>query len=329
MQENAHAPNMAAGSVDHGGRTEMVMATNLALGGKRAGKVRDVYDLPAPAGECPRILVVATDRISAFDVVLPSAIARKGQLLTQISLRWFERIRQWKIISDHLIATDPELVPGISASDRAMLRGRCMICRRVNIVPIECVVRGWLTGSGYAEYKKNGGVCGVALPAGLKQWDRLPAPIFTPSSKAQTGHDENISFQQACAAVGEGVMQRLRETSVAIYKEASELCAQRGLILADTKFEFGFALDGQGNATNELVLADEVLTPDSSRYWIAATVGTGKEPQSLDKQFVRNWLLAQEAAGLWNRCPPGPELPPDVIAKTIERYEQAAAMLSQ
>ena len=256
-----------------------------------------------------------------------AALAEKGKLLTEISLRWFERIREWKIVSDHLISTDADLVPGISTDQRDMLLGRCMICRKVKIVPIECVARGWLAGSGYTEYKKNGAVCGVALPAGLHQWGKLPEPIFTPASKVHEGHDENISFEQAAAAVGESVMQRLRVASIAIYKAASEHCAQRGLILADTKFEFGFALDMHGNVTDELVLADEVLTPDSSRYWIASTVGAGAEPQSLDKQFVRNWLLAQEAAGLWNRCPPGPVLPDDVIAKTIERYQQAADML--
>ena len=306
---------------------ESVTSTTLTLPGKRAGKVRDVYDLSAPAGACPRILVVATDRISAFDVVLPSAIAQKGKLLTEISVRWFERIREWKIIADHLISTDPTLVADISTQERDMLRGRCMICRKVKIVPIECVVRGWLAGSAHTEYKKNGRVCGVALPAGLQQWDKLPEPVFTPASKVDSGHVENISFEQAAASVGESIMLRLREASLAIYKAASEHCAQRGLILADTKFEFGFALDAHGNATDELVLADEVLTPDSSRYWIASTVGAGGEPQSLDKQFVRNWLLAQESAGLWNRCPPGPVLPDDVIAKTIERYQQAAAML--
>ncbi|MSR33778.1 MAG: phosphoribosylaminoimidazolesuccinocarboxamide synthase [Phycisphaerales bacterium] len=304
-----------------------VTSTNLALAGKRVGKVRDLYEITAPLGECPRILVVATDRISAFDVVLPSAIPNKGALLTEISMQWFRLIRQWGIISDHVISTDPQMVAGISNQERDMLRGRCMICRKVRIVPIECVVRGWLAGSGYKEYKNNGSVCGVVLPAGLQQWGKLPEPIFTPASKATSGHDENISFEQAAASVGESIMRRLRVASIAIYKMASEHCAQRGLILADTKFEFGFALDAHGNATDELVLADEVLTPDSSRYWIASTVGAGSEPQSLDKQFVRNWLLAQEAAGLWNRCPPGPVLPADVIAKTIERYQQAAAML--
>ena len=327
MQENSHAPRAALSPSPSGGQCKSVTATNLPLAGKRAGKVRDVYDIEAPTGACPRILVVATDRISAFDVVLPSAIANKGKLLTEISLRWFERIREWKIVSDHLISTDADLVPGISTDQRDMLRGRCMICRKVKIVPIECVVRGWLAGSGYTEYKKNGAVCGVVLPAGLHQWGKLTEPIFTPASKAHEGHDENISFEQAAAAVGESVMQRLRVASIAIYKAASEHCAQRGLILADTKFEFGFALDMHGNVTDELVLADEVLTPDSSRYWIASTVGAGAEPQSLDKQFVRNWLLAQEAAGLWNRCPPGPVLPDDVIAKTIQRYQQAADML--
>ena len=306
---------------------ESVTSTHLALAGKRVGKVRDIYEITAPLGECPRILVVATDRISAFDVVLPSAIAGKGKLLTEISMQWFRLIRQWGIISDHVISTDPHIVAGISTQERDMLRGRCMICRKVKIVPIECVVRGWLAGSAYTEYKKNGRVCGVSLPAGLQQWDKLPEPIFTPASKVDSGHDENISFEQAAASVGESIMQRLRQASLAIYKAASEHCAQRGLILADTKFEFGFALDAHGNATDELVLADEVLTPDSSRYWIASTVGAGGEPQSLDKQFVRNWLLAQESAGLWNRCPPGPVLPDDVIAKTIERYQQAASML--
>ena len=328
MEAKSHAQHIdTSAQTDMPLTNESVTSTHLALAGKRVGKVRDIYEITAPLGECPRILVVATDRISAFDVVLPSAIAGKGKLLTEISMQWFRLIRQWGIISDHVISTDPHIVAGISTQERDMLRGRCMICRKVKIVPIECVVRGWLAGSAHTEYKKNGRVCGVALPAGLQQWDKLPEPIFTPASKVDSGHDENISFEQAAASVGESIMQRLRQASLAIYKAASEHCAQRGLILADTKFEFGFALDAHGNATDELVLADEVLTPDSSRYWIASTVGAGGEPQSLDKQFVRNWLLAQESAGLWNRCPPGPVLPDDVIAKTIERYQQAAAIL--
>lgn len=306
---------------------QSVTQTHLPLSGKRVGKVRDLYELSNVAGESPRIIVIATDRISAFDVVLPSVIANKGKLLTQISMQWFERIRQWNIVRDHVISTNPSIILGLTQAERDMLQGRCMICRRVKIVPIECVVRGWLAGSGFTEYKKSGQVCGVVLPAGLKQWSQLPEPIFTPASKADSGHDENLSFEQAAALVGESVMEKLRAASLAIYKSASEFCALRGLILADTKFEFGFALDQNGDPTDELILADEVLTPDSSRYWIASTMDGTREPESLDKQFVRNWLLAQEAAGLWNRCPPGPVLPVDVIAKTIQRYQQAAAML--
>jgi phosphoribosylaminoimidazole-succinocarboxamide synthase len=304
-----------------------VRETRLPLHGRRAGKVRDLYDLPAPAGAAPRVLVVATDRLSAFDVVLPTAIPGKGRLLTEISLQWFRRIRQWNIVPDHVLSGDAAQVPGLDAADREMLRGRCMICRKVAIVPIECVVRGWLAGSGLAEYRQHGTVCGVKLPAGLRAWQRLPEPIFTPASKASSGHDENISFEQAAAAVGAGVMERLRRASLAIYTAAAEVCAARGLILADTKFEFGFALDAHGRATDELLLADEALTPDSSRYWIASTAEGVGEPQSLDKQFVRNWLLAEEAAGRWNRTPPGPALPAEVVDATIARYQQAARLL--
>jgi len=328
MESESSACENQVNSIEtHNRATQGVATTHLSLAGKRVGKVRDVYELPAVAGESPRIIVIATDRISAFDVVLPTVIANKGKLLTQISIKWFERIREWKIIRDHVISTDPAIIPSLTQAERDMLQGRCMICRRVKIVPIECVVRGWLAGSGFVEYKKFGRICGVALPAGLKQWSQLPEPIFTPASKADSGHDENLSFEQAAAVVGESVMEKLRAASLAIYKSASEFCALRGLILADTKFEFGFALDQNGDPTDELILADEVLTPDSSRYWIASTMDGTREPESLDKQFVRNWLLAQETAGLWNRCPPGPVLPVDVIAKTIQRYEQAAAML--
>ncbi|MCE9618690.1 MAG: phosphoribosylaminoimidazolesuccinocarboxamide synthase [Planctomycetes bacterium] len=327
MEAKSSAPRREHAAPPPGNPDAPVTQTQLPLRGRRAGKVRDLYELPAAAGELPRILVVATDRISAFDVVLPTAIPGKGKLLTEISMEWFRRIRAWGIVPDHVITTDPASITGISEVDRNMLRGRCMICRKVRIVPVECVVRGWLAGSGFAEYLRNGRVCGVPLPAGLAQWSRLPEPIFTPASKAQSGHDENITFEQAAATVGGAVMERLRSASLAIYRAAAERCAERGLILADTKFEFGFALDAKGEATDELVLADEVLTPDSSRYWIASSLGTTKEPESLDKQFVRNWLLAEEAAGRWNRTPPGPELPHDVVEKTIARYQQAAKML--
>jgi len=305
-----------------------VISTDLPLLGRRQGKVRDLYDLPPLQGAAPRLLVIASDRVSAFDVVMPTPIPNKGQLLTRISLEWFRFIRSQHIVADHLLSADPCDAPGLGEADRQMLLGRCMICRSVRIVPIECVVRGWLAGSGWQEYQQHGSVCGVDLPPGLRKFDRLPEPIFTPAFKCAAGHDENCTFEQASTRVGLHVMQRLQSLSIALYNAAEARSRERGLVLADTKFEFGFALNDSGEPTDELLLADEVLTPDSSRYWLAESVGLPHEPASLDKQFLRDWLLAHEAAGLWNRQAPGPILPQEIVRLTRDRYERAAEMLA-
>ncbi len=309
-------------------RDGSVIFTELPLPGRRQGKVRDLYDLPPAPGRPPCLLVVATDRISAFDVVMPTPIPGKGRLLTRISLEWFRFLRGLKIVEDHLLSADPHSVAGLSVTDHDMLVGRSMVCRKVAIIPIECVVRGWLAGSGWQEYRSCGAVCGVPLPAGLRHFDRLPEPIFTPAIKADQGHDENCTFAHVSSRFGEALADRLRSTSLAIYRAAAERAMDRGLILADTKFEFGLALDDAGRVTDRLVLADEVLTPDSSRYWLLESAGTGREPDSLDKQFLRNWLLDEERQGRWNRQAPGPELPPEIVRRTRERYERAAEMLA-
>lgn len=305
-----------------------VVSTDLPLPSRRTGKVRDLYDVPGEAGRPPRVLVVATDRVSAFDVVLPTPIPDKGRLLTRISLEWFRHLRTRRIVEDHLLSADPHEVPGLSREDQDLLIGRCMVCRKVRIVPIECVVRGWLTGSGWTEYRASGTVCGVALPPGLRAFGRLPEPIFTPAFKSDAGHDENCTFDQVADRVGVELAERLRLLSLQLYAVAAERALDRGLVLADTKFEFGFALDADGQPTDRLLLADEVLTPDSSRYWLEETVRLGAEPASLDKQFLRDWLLAEERAGRWNRTPPGPQLPADVVRRTRERYERAAELLA-
>ena len=276
-----------------------------------SGKVREVYE----TGD--DLLMVASDRISIYDVIMPNAIPDKGRVLTGMSAFWFDRTSS--IVPNHMISIED--VPD-------EVRGRAMLVRRLEMYPVECVVRGYLSGSGWREYQETGGVCGIALPEGLQQCDKLPEPIFTPAFKNAVGHDENCTFAQAAERVGFDLMDRLQAFSLAIYNAAAERSLQRGLVLADTKFEFGFALDASGAPTDRLLLADEVLTPDSSRYWMADTVGTGREPASLDKQFLRDWLLAEEAAGRWNRQPPGPTLPPDIVRLTRERYERAAEMLA-
>jgi len=305
-----------------------VVSTDLPLPGRRAGKVRDLYDVPAESGRPPRVLVVASDRVSAFDVVMPTPIPEKGRLLTRISLEWFRFVRGLRLVEDHLLSADPHAVRGLSAAQHDLLVGRSMICRRVSIIPVECVVRGWLAGSGWSEYRASGQVCGVPLPPGLRNFDQLPEPVFTPAIKVDDGHDRNCTFDQVVDQVGDALADRLRATSLALYRAAAERSMDRGLVLADTKFEFGLAIDEAGRVTDRLVLADEVLTPDSSRYWLSDSVGTGKEPESLDKQFLRNWLLAEERAGRWDRQPPGPELPTEILRLTRDRYERAAEMLA-
>ncbi len=300
-----------------------VMRTALPLPGRREGKARDVYRLPGVAGHPPRLLVVATDRISAFDVVMPTPIPGKGRILTELSLFWFRFLRRQPIGPDHFLDDRVEGIPGLDESMRGALRGRSMICREATVVPIECVVRGYLAGSGWREYRETGEVCGVRLPPGLQLASRLPEPIFTPATKAEVGHDENISFRAAADAVGEATMERLREWSIALYRAASEHALSRGVILADTKFEFGHALDD-----GELMLIDEVLTPDSSRYWPADRWTPGRDPPSFDKQFLRDWLLALESRGGWDRTPPGPALPPEIVEQTLARYREALARLT-
>ncbi len=303
-----------------------VFRTALPLPGRREGKVRDVYrtaDDPAAP-----LLIVATDRLSAFDVVMPTPIAGKGCLLTSMSLGWFAFLRSRAIIGDHVIGTDLGRVAGLGDADRRMLAGRSMLCRAAKVVPIECVARGYLAGSGWNEYRESGTVCGIPLPSGLQQCSRLPQPIFTPATKAEEGHDENITFERACELVGPAVMTRLRDLTLAIYAAAAEYALARGVILADTKFEFGFALGADGQPTDELILVDEVLTPDSSRYWPADDYAPGRDQQSYDKQFVRNHLLGLVAAKRWNKEAPGPTLPSDVVDATLARYEEALAKLA-
>lgn len=302
---------------------DALMRTDLPLAGRREGKARDVYSLPSRAGDSPRLLVVATDRISAFDVVMPTPIHGKGRILTELSLFWFRFLRRRGICSDHFLDDRVDSIPGLDEPTRRSLQGRSMICREARVVPIECVVRGYLAGSGWREYCERREVCGVALPEGLELASRLPEPIFTPATKASVGHDENISFDEAASAVGRETMSQLREWSIELYRASSEHAMERGVILADTKFEFGHALDD-----GSLILIDEVLTPDSSRYWPVDRWQPGRDPPSFDKQFLRDWLLELECRGEWNRTPPGPELPAPIVEQTLARYREALMRLT-
>ena len=266
------------------------------------GKVRDIYEL----GD--ELLIVATDRLSAFDVVLPTPIPDKGRVLTQLSLFWFEKLAS--IVPNHVISATN--FSGALAPYADALKGRAMLVRRTEPVPIECVVRGYISGSGWKDYQKTGSICGISLPAGLRESDRLPEPIFTPSTKATTGHDENISFDETVARIGRPLAEKLRDTSLTIYKSAAEFASARGIIIADTKFEFGLL-------RNELIWIDEALTPDSSRFWPAGSYVVGQAQASFDKQYVRDYL---ERMG-WNKQPPAPELSPDVVAATRDKYREA------
>jgi len=266
------------------------------------GKVRDIYEL----GD--RLLIVATDRLSAFDVVLPTPIPDKGRVLTQLSMFWFEKLAA--IVPHHVISAKD--FSGELAPYRDSLEARSMLVRRTEPIPIECVVRGYLSGSGWKDYQKTGAVCGIPLPGGLRESDRLPEPIFTPSTKATTGHDENISFEETVARIGRPLAASLRDTSLAIYRRAVEYAAARGIIIADTKFEFGLI-------GNQLIWIDEALTPDSSRFWPGDQYAPGNPQPSFDKQYVRDYL---ERIG-WNKLPPGPALPPDVVAGTRDKYREA------
>ncbi len=278
---------------------------------RHRGKVRDIYDIDAL-----HMLILTTDRLSAFDVVLPDPIPGKGRVLTAMSNFWFARTRP--IIPNQL--TDAPLAQLLrDPAELAQAEGRAVIVRKLNALPVEAIVRGYLAGSGWKEYQKTGTVCGIRLPAGLREAEQLPEPIFTPSTKAAAGqHDENISFEQAAAILGAGTAARVREASLRIYKECAEYARTRGIIIADTKFEFG--LDEHGT----LHLIDEVLTPDSSRFWPVDSYRPGSSPPSFDKQYVRDWL---EASG-WNKRAPAPRLPAEVIAKTAEKYQEALRRLT-
>ena len=300
--------------------SDALLETDLPLPNRRQGKVRDLYDIELPDGS-PGVLIVATDRISAFDVVMGNGVPGKGVLLTRISTFWFEHFADR--IDHHLVATDPDLLPGLTEAQRRDLQGRSMLCRKLEVVPIECVARGYLAGSGWKDYQRSGAVCGVALPPGLRNGDRLPETIFTPATKAVTGHDENIAFEDAAARVGEDLMVRLRQLTLDLYGAASAYAAERGIILADTKFEFGLA-----PGSPEPVLVDEIFTPDSSRFWPADSWQPGGEQASFDKQYVRNYLEELVAAGRWNKTAPGPELPPDVVENTLARYREACQRLT-
>ncbi|MEO8521186.1 MAG: phosphoribosylaminoimidazolesuccinocarboxamide synthase [Acidobacteriota bacterium] len=285
----------------------------------RRGKVRDVYELPLASGE-PGLLIVATDRISAFDYVLGSGIPDKGKVLTQLSSFWFERIGD--LVPHHLISIDVETFPGAARRHRDVLRGRTMLARRTEPVPIECVARGYLSGSGWKEYQQSGSVCGVKLPAGLRESDRLPEPIFTPATKADTGHDVNVSEEEAGRLVGRDLVARLKALTLEIYRRGTEHAESKGIIIADTKFEFG--LVGAGDPSTDVVLIDEVLTPDSSRFWPRDSYEPGHGQPSFDKQFVRDYL--EEVR--WNKQPPVPSLPDEVVRRTRDKYLDAFRLLS-
>jgi len=304
-----------------------VFETDLPLPGRRQGKVRDIYQVPAHGDMPPGVLIIASDRISAFDVVMPTPIAGKGCVLTAISTKWFDMIRTWNLINDHLLSTDPDAVPGLTAKHKASCEDRMMYGRACRVIPVEFVVRGYITGSGWKEYQQHGTACGIELPEGLQHCQQLEAPIFTPATKAEEGHDENIDFDTACGIASRDVMERLRSVSLEIYTRAAEYARTKGIILADTKFEFGFALDADGNETDEILLIDEVLTPDSSRFWPAEDYEVGRDQDSFDKQYVRNWLETIVSAGDWDKTPPGPEVPQDIVSNTLARYNEAAQRL--
>jgi len=281
-----------------------------ALNLLRQGKVRDIYDL----GDA--LLMVATDRISAFDVVMPTPIPGKGRILTQMSRFWFEMMGS--LISNHLITADVEQYPEACDPYVDVIRDRSMLVRKAEPLPVECIVRGYLSGSGWKSYLESAEICGISIPEGMQESGRLPEPVFTPSTKAELGaHDENVSFEQVKETLGEDLAARVRDVSLAIYQRASEFAEARGIIIADTKFEFGL-IDG------ELILIDEILTPDSSRFWPKDTHRPGGPQQSFDKQYVRDYLLSLD----WDQRPPAPELPPEIVKNTLSKYEEALRRLT-
>ncbi len=273
------------------------------------GKVRDIYEV----GD--ELLIVATDRISAFDYILPTGIPRKGEVLTQLSLFWFDFLKG--IVPTHIITADVDTYPEPLPQFRAQLAGRSMLVTRAEMLPVECVVRGYLAGSGWKDYQQTGAICGIQLPPGLLESSQLPAPIFTPATKATSGHDINISFEEAAEMIGRDVVEKVRDLALDIYSRAAGYARERGIIIADTKFEFGL-VDG------ELILADEVLTPDSSRFWPADEYEPGRPQRSFDKQYVRDYLESIH----WDKKPPAPALPPEVARNTSEKYLEAYRRLS-
>lgn len=279
----------------------------------KRGKVRDIYDLS------DKLLIVATDRISAFDVVLPDGIPQKGKVLNQVSKYWFGKTRD--IIPNHLISTDIDNYPESLWKHRDVLEGRSMMVKKARPLPVECIVRGYLSGSGWKEYQRSRSVCTIPLPSGLVESSKLEEPIFTPSTKAEEGqHDENISFEKTVEILGRDLAERVREISIALYSRARHIAEEKGIIIADTKFEFGINEDSGG-----LILIDELLTPDSSRFWPKDEYEPGRPQRSFDKQFVRDYLTSIG----WNQKPPAPSLPPDVIVKTTEKYVEALRRLTQ
>ena len=327
---------------------DSVFRTDLTLSNKREGKVRDTYTIPAFTDEDgnripPRLAIIASDRISAFDVIMPTPVPSKGKILTDIATFWLRWIEDQELCPTHLITTELDLIPEnayTETSPRRLLEERTTIGRLCKVIPVECVVRGYLEGSGLKDYQQTGAVCSVQLPEGLKQCDKLPEPIFTPATKADEGHDENIGFDQACEHIeglftgpdgdidGRSLMETLRVRSLNIYSAASAYAKDHGIILADTKFEFGFPIDEHGTIiSSDPILIDEALTPDSSRFWPADDYEPGRSQKSFDKQFVREYLEELVDSGVWDKTPPGPVLPENVLLGTLARYTQAHAQL--
>lgn len=290
---------------------DVVMETDLKdVKFLRRGKVRDVYEVD------DFFLIIATDRVSAFDVVLPNGIPGKGKVLTQISVYWFNQMRD--IIENHIIATEVKDFPEVLHKYEEILEGRSMLVKKAETLPVECIVRGYLSGSGWKEYQARGTVCGIRLPGGLVESSRLEEPLFTPSTKAEEGHDVNISLEEMREIVGGDLAERLRETSLAVYRKAREIAERKGIIIADTKMEFGMH-------EGRMILIDELLTPDSSRFWSARDYQPGKGQDSFDKQIVRDYLLTLD----WDQTYPGPQLPDDIVLKTAERYREILEILTK
>ena len=300
---------MARRSREAGRLTPLYESSIASLPRLGRGKVRDIYAVGSD-----KMLIVTSDRLSAFDVVLPDPIPYKGRVLNEMSAFWFDRLRS--VVPNHLTGIDPESV--VSADERGQVSGRAVVVKKLKPLPIEAVVRGYLAGSGWKDYQKTGRVCGVELPGGLRQAEKLPQPIFTPATKAESGHDENISFAAMEKTVGPETAAKVRDIGLRLYTEASEYAATKGILIADTKFEFG--LDAQGN----IVLIDEVLTADSSRFWPADSYRVGISPPSFDKQYVRDYLETLD----WNKTAPGPKLPTEVIARTSAKYREALLRLT-